>query len=282
MGHHILFNPPSYNGKIKILKYYVEKKPHEEGIDFESIGYFFSPIASPALIETTVEEAWLRACLRNLESLEKALITKENLSERLVMGLLGTPIEVSLSDDDLFRVSVHETGHAYLARAIGEPVQLVCVLPHGYSNGKTLSIHPEDYPLHLLHLKNKLIFGYGGIVASEMFGFREYGGHQNDLEQITETARDLVLEHGEGRSFLNVCPKEFYVGNGKTTAFSEAFKEKYEEDIIQLTTDAYKKAKNMLEEFGKEKIDYVARQIIKHKIVFQKDLDKIIEEAKRI
>lgn len=292
LGHKITYTPPNQKGKMDILQYYVEKKRHQPSIDYKSISFFFNPNDSPAKIEETVEDAYLRTCTKNIRKLSKARITTEDLVNSLIENILGTPRETYLDDKERKEIAIHESGHAILGRLLNLPVQIITVMPHGYSEGKTLSEFEEGGDI-IKFKRKQIIQGYGGIVAEKIFKINT-GGPEKDLAGVTKIAYELIAKYGIGNKIKDInlialsdrdedaiiypiFSRQDYVNSA-----SEKLREDLEEDLFKILETSEKEALRLLKNYGKKRIEYVAEKIVDKKFVVQKDLDKIMQEAEKI
>lgn len=289
IGHHIVYTPPSQAGKLDILEYYIKQKPHDEGIDLESISFFFKPLDSPATIEETVEDAYIRACIRNSENLSKTKISNEDLINSLIEGLIGAPREIYLTDDQLRKTAIHEAGHAVVGRLVGLPVQLVSVLPHGYAEGKTMTIKKEGDSTIDYSFKS-LVQGFGGVVANELCNL-DGCGCSSDLLKTTEIAYSLVTQYGQGKRIgkMSLMEYRYEVDDSFDTGsrspihlnvVSDKLKRKAEKDMVDILRKSQKETYSILRKFGRAGIEQIADGLIEKQFVVQRDLDQMIRDVK--
>lgn len=284
LGHKIAYYPPTFRGKKEILKFYVEKKPHERAMDYESVAFFFSKEDSPAKIEETVEEAYLKACMRNLKNPKKAKLITKDLVDSLLENILGTPREIYLSEEKRFEIAIHETGHAVGGRLLGLPVQIVTVMPYGYDEGKTITLSDEQDST-LDFQKKGIVQLYCGLAAEDLFGI-DTGGGAADIENASLTAHTLIANFGIGTRTKRINYGTFSKGGimnlgreGYMNSASDQLRRNSESDARELLEKAHAQAHRILKRFGKKRMSYVAEQIIRNNFVVQKDLDRIIQEA---
>src|SRR5262249_35232821 len=104
-----------------------------------------------------------------------------------------------LSEDELWRISVHESGHAVVARAVGQTaaMQKLSIVARGRGRGgATLYDSQDKLLLTHLELERNLITPMAGAAAEDyVFGMLSTGV-QGDLDEATKTAHSMVAIYG--------------------------------------------------------------------------------------
>lgn len=275
MGHHIEFQHLATKGKEEILKYYVEKKAHDPGIDYESVSYLLSSRITPAGIEEMAEQAYLKACMKKLNNLEKARIETKELIELIIDDVMGTPSDIWLSKEEHFRIAVHEAGHAVLARLLGLPTQLVVTLPSGYQRGITIHRPTNSLPLEKFQ-ECSIISGLGGRVADEIFGYS--GNDECDVANNTKRAFELIATKFKNVNLLSYDSYHYKEENFKP--LSNELRTKTEDKVFELIEKSYKKARDMLNHYGKKNIERVAKELVDCGFLVQNEIDELMHKEK--
>ncbi len=104
-----------------------------------------------------------------------------------------------LSRDELWRIAIHESGHAIVARAIGNTaaLQKLSVVARGRGRGGS-TVYASDEKLMLTHLDltRNLVTTMAGVATEDyVFGMLSTGG-EADLDQATSTAHAMVAVYG--------------------------------------------------------------------------------------
>src|SRR5207244_6199749 len=112
---------------------------------------------------------------------------------------LGPARHTLLNPADREHTADHESGHALRELLVpgSDPVHRVTIVPRGMALGATYQLptddrtnYPEDY------LRARIISALGGRAAEQLiYGIVTTGG-ENDLQQVTEIARQMVLRWG--------------------------------------------------------------------------------------
>lgn len=270
IGEHISFNYPTREGKEEILRYYAEKKPSGE-IDFRSISYLLSSTTTPAEIEELVEKVYLNACMKSIDEPENAKIENGDLIELIIGNIMGTPADIWLSEKEHFGMAVHETGHAVLARLLGLPTQLTIALSSGYGRGTT--VHINDSMSLRKFGELLLITRFGGTAADGLFGYESFD--EGDRSSASQIAFNIVAEDFEGADTSLFGDSS--CGNGNFSPLSNDLRVEIEEQAFELLKSAEEKARSIIESYGKEGINRIARALVKRGFLVQRELDDLME-----
>ena len=104
-----------------------------------------------------------------------------------------------MSEEERRTVAYHEGGHALVALQLPnvDPVHRVTITPRGRSLGVT-QFRPIDDRRNYRrdYLLNRMAVGLGGRAAEEVACEEITSGAQNDLQQVTEMARTMVMQLG--------------------------------------------------------------------------------------
>src|SRR5205085_5916694 len=130
---------------------------------------------------------------------EQQSVTMQDFSDAIEKVLLGRERHIALSKEDRERIAYHEAGHALLGVIVpnADPVRKVSIVPRGMSLGVTLQSpiddkfnYPEDY------LRAKIIGALGGRAAEKIVYGVVTTGAENDIQQVTRIAREMVVKWG--------------------------------------------------------------------------------------
>src|SRR5258708_7757990 len=167
--------------------------------------------------------------------------------ETLVMGPARTLV---MSLDERRRVAYHEGGHALLGLLIpdADPVNRVTIVPHGMALGVTYQRPENDrHSYSEQYLRARMVGAMGGRLAEEIvFGTRTTGA-ENDMQQATDLARQMVNRWGMSSRLgpVSLAPRDgsysgaadsFGFGGGKP--YSEATAEAIDAEVRRLLEEA--------------------------------------------
>jgi cell division protease FtsH len=210
----VVVDLPDVHGRAEILALHARESPVSGHADLMRIAHQ-TPGFSGADLANVINEASLLAVREGSSEIEQ-----EHLEEAIDRVLLG-PARKShlLTRDELWRIAVHESGHAIVAEAIEYPVALqkVSVVARGRGRGGATIYSTSDLlTMTQLDLIKNLITSMAGAAAeSYVFGMLSTGV-ENDLEQATKIAHSMASIYGMSPAIGPVTvgekPGEVFIG----------------------------------------------------------------------
>ncbi len=185
---------PDVHGRTEILALHASKSPVARSADLQRIAHQ-TPGFSGADLANVINEASLMAVRAG-----KAEVGQEELEEAIDRVLMG-PARKShlLTANELWRIAVHESGHAIVAASIQYPtaLQKLSVVARGRGRGGATVYSASDQSmLTQLDLTKQLITTMGGA-AAELFVFGTLStGVSGDIERVTKIAHSMVAMYG--------------------------------------------------------------------------------------
>ncbi len=199
---------------------------------------------------------------------------------------LGAERPLVLSEDDLRVVAIHEAGHALvgLLTPHSDPVTKVTIVPRGQALGVTQYTPVDDrYNYSRDYLFGRIMTALGGRAAEEVVLGSITTGAENDLQQITLIARNMIGRWGMGKrvgllSFSD-RPSPFGMsGEFGNRDYSEETAAIIDEETRDLINEAYVLVKNLLTEH-KRTLERIAQELRRHETVDAKQLAQILVET---
>ena len=184
---------PDRTGRAAILRVHTRHVPLAPEIDLERIAAE-TPGLVGAELRNLVNEAALLAARKG-----QTEVRPRDFSEAMEKITLGPARQILLNAVDRERVAYHEAGHALLGLVtpVGDPIRRVTIVPRGMALGVTYHVptdersnYAEDY------LRARIISALGGRAAEALIYGQVTSGAENDLQQVTEIARTMVLRWG--------------------------------------------------------------------------------------
>jgi cell division protease FtsH len=247
----VVVDVPDVHGRTEILELHASKSPISPHADLMRIAHQ-TPGFTGADLANIINEAALLTVRAG-----KQLIEQEELEEAIDRVMSG-PARKShvLSRDEVWRIAVHESGHAIVARAIGNSaaLQKLSVVARARGRGGATVYSSED-KLMLTHLDltKNLITAMAGVAAEDyVFGMLSTGG-ENDLDEATKTAHAMVSVWGMSEAIGPVTvgekPGEIFIARdlAKTANIAAATHELVDSETRRLTHDAEDTAKQIIE-----------------------------------
>jgi cell division protease FtsH len=223
---------PDKNTRNAIIDIHIQGKPRSSTVNkyilLEKTQGF-----SGAQIENFINEAMLYALRNNRE--EILLSDLDYVLNRILTGSQST--ENIVSEDILYRISIHEMGHA-LVGMLSDHNKLIKVALNLWSPkspGYTLFETSDEMSIYTKEkLMSHLMVLYGGRIAEEVFFNNSITtGASHDLEEARKLAEQMIMRYGMGKS--SIYPYS-----------SDKYKEAIDNEINSLLKLAYKKAKRIV------------------------------------
>ncbi|MGN6587781.1 MAG: ATP-dependent zinc metalloprotease FtsH [Solirubrobacterales bacterium] len=191
----VVIDVPDLHGRIEILELHARGRSFAQDVDLTEIAKL-CPGFSGAELANLVNEAALLTVREGYVEIDQA--TLEEAIDRVVAG----PAKKThvLSQDERWRISVHEAGHAVATRAIGQVVsaQKLSIVARGRQLGTAAHMLTDrDAAMHSRSdLERHLVAILAGT-ASELIEFEEEStGSSDDLHAATKLARQMVTSYG--------------------------------------------------------------------------------------
>jgi cell division protease FtsH len=187
---------PDVTGREQILRLHMRKVPLAEDVDARIIARG-TPGFSGAQLANLVNEAALITA--RAQKLRVSMEQFEQAKDKLMMG--AERRSLVMSAEDKRRTAYHEAGHTIVGRLLPEhdPVHKVSIIPRGRALGVTLFLPEQDrLSASKQQLEGQIASLFGGRLAEEIiFGPDAVTtGAQNDIEQATAIARNMVTKWG--------------------------------------------------------------------------------------
>ena len=191
---HITIERPDGEGRERILRIHAKGKPFAPDVDWKDVADRTPGFTGADLANVANEAALLT--IRDLRS----EITVHDIEEAIRRVLEGPKRRGHLmSDDERRRAAYHEAAHVVLALSQDESqsVQRVSILTRGKVIATTeLRAEEEELLLTETQLRSRLAIKLAGAAAERMVMGEISTGVENDLEEATALARDMVARFG--------------------------------------------------------------------------------------
>jgi cell division protease FtsH len=184
---------PDRLGREKILDVHTRGVPLAPDMDLAELA-----AATPGLVgaelRNLVNEAALLAARKNRDN-----VAKSDFFEAMEKITLGAERKLVMSAEDRRRVAYHEAGHALIGLLLPEadPVHKVTIVPRGQALGVTYQVPLDDrHNYGEAYLRGRMTGALGGRAAEELIFGAPSTGAENDLQQATQIARQMVTRWG--------------------------------------------------------------------------------------
>ena len=191
---HITIERPDGEGRERILRIHAKGKPFAADVDWKDVADRTPGFTGADLANVANEAALLT--IRDVRS----EITVQDIEEAIRRVLEGPKRRGHLmNDDERRRAAYHEAAHVVLALSQDESqsVQRVSILTRGKVIATTeLRAEEEELLLTETQLRSRLAIKLAGAAAERMVMGEISTGVENDLEEATALARDMVARFG--------------------------------------------------------------------------------------
>ncbi len=274
----VVLDRPDMRGREAILKVHSKGKPLAPEVDMTVLARS-TPGFVGADLENLVNEAAILAARRN-----KKVIGQPEFEEAIERVIAGPERRSRLiSEEEKRIVAYHEAGHAVVMNSIAEsdPVQKVSIIARGMAGGFTLSLPEQD---RMLMPRKKMLADLvgllGGRAAEELVFDDITSGASNDIERVTQVARNMVTRLGMSDALgpMVYGQKEEMIFLGREISeqrdYSESVAEQIDREVRRLVTDAYKQAQAILVQH-RDKLDMVAKRLLEDETLSRDEFEKI-------
>ncbi len=261
----IVIDQPDIRGREAIFRVHTRGKPIAAEVDLTELAQS-TPGLVGADIENVVNEAAILAARRG-----RRRIGMSEFNEAIERVIAGPERRSRLISQEELRVfAYHETGHALVAHVLPkcDPVRKVSIVARGMAGGYTIALPEEDrYVLLRSKIEDDIAYGLGGRAAEEIVFGEASTGASSDLEKVTKMARAMVTRFGMNDTLgpLVYGRKEELVFLGKEIGeqrdYSEAVAHQIDEEVRQIVTRAYDRAKTVIQEH-REQMDRIVNYLM--------------------
>jgi cell division protease FtsH len=280
----VVVDLPDVHGRVEILGLHASKSPVSRSADLMRIAHQ-TPGFSGADLANLINEASLLAVRAG-----KVEVEQEELEEAIDRVLMG-PARRShlLSAEELWRIAVHESGHAIVARSIDFPtaLQKLSIVSRGRGRGgATIYATSDQSLLTELDLHKQLVTMMGGVAAeSYVFGTLSTGG-EGDIDQVTKIAHSMCASYGMSPAIgpVAIGEKEGQVFIGRDLAnmgnVAPAALELVDSEVRRFVHDAEETAKRVLM-LNVSVLENLANSLLRSETLSGPSLDVYMEAVKR-
>ncbi len=270
---------PDVKGRMDILKVHSRKVKLGPNVDLLRLGRA-TPGFSGADLAAIINESALGATLAGKEYIEQ-----DDLEEARDKVRFGRARKSRVIDEkEKLATAYHEAGHAvvqHLLQPDADPIHKVTIIPRGQMGGATMTLPEKDRSNHSKRWCVAFIkMGLGGRIAEEMFTGDINTGAYGDIRQVTSLARRMVRDWGmnDRVGFIFYGEDEnkmtgFDFGGGKE--YSEQTQQVIDEEVKKLIDDLQDETRRLLEA-NRERIEAMARALLKYETLDANDVDRIM------
>ena len=248
----IAVDRPDRKGRAKILEVHTRGKPLAKIIDIDALAGQ-TPGFTGADLSNLINEAALLSARTG-----KREIGQVELEEGIMRVIAGPEKKTRvMSEKERLITAYHEMGHALVGHFLehSDPVHKISVISRGQALGYTISMPQEDRFLTTrAELKDTMAMTLGGRAAEEIVFGEITTGASNDIEKVTQTAKQMVMRFGMSEK---LGPRVFghdhgqpFLGREFSTEpdYSDEIAREIDDEVRRIIEAAHQRARDILTE----------------------------------
>ncbi|MCI5674599.1 MAG: ATP-dependent zinc metalloprotease FtsH [Ezakiella sp.] len=241
---------PDLQGRIAIFKVHARNVRTEPDINFETLALATAG-ASGADIANMVNEGALRAVREG-----RSAVSQRDIEESIEVVIAGYERKsMIVSPEEKRIVAYHEIGHALVTacQTHTAPVHKITIVPRtSGALGYVMQVDTEEkFLMSAEEIFNKMVILCGGRSAEELIFNTKTTGASNDIEKLTQLARQYIGYFGFTEEFDMTALVERnnkYLGGDLSYNVSDESLRQYDEAVFRLIKKAHEKAIEILKE----------------------------------
>jgi cell division protease FtsH len=275
----VVMDNPDVKGREDILKVHTRGKPLSGDVDTLSLAKI-TPGFSGADLENMVNEAAILAARRGKKTI--GMSEMQEGMERVVMG----PERRSrvITPQEKKQVAYHEAGHAILGHILthASPVHKITIIPRGRAGGYVMILPESDEFLKTRdQFNDEIVAAMGGRAAEEIIFNQVTTGASSDIEKATRMARAMVTQFGMSDK---LGPRQYgnhngpiFLGRemGETRDYSEHYAQAIDDEVKNILTTAYQRARSLLIE-NREKVEELVAVLLERETLDRTEFVEIM------
>src|SRR5262249_24530620 len=225
-------------------------------------------------------EAALLAARRN-----HLLITMPDFEDAIDRIMMGAQRPLLLSPEERRVIAYHEGGHALVALLTpgADTVRKVTIVPRGQALGVTQIMPIDDrHNYARSYLLTRIAVGLGGRVAEQVALGEITTGAENDLQNVTNLAREMVTRWGISGRIGTVFfgrERDVFLGRemslGAQREYSEETAAAIDEEVHRIIAERYAYVQRLLTTY-RPQLDEIAKRLLEKEVVEEAELRTIV------
>jgi cell division protease FtsH len=281
----VVVDRPDWRGREAILKVHTRGLPLRTGVDLGVLAR-----ATPGMVGADLanlcNEAALLAARRNEDAI--GMPDFEAALDRIMIGAVR-PLLLSPAERKV--IAYHEGGHALVALLTpgGDPVHKVTIIPRGQALGVTQIMPADDrhnYPRK--YLLARIAWGLGGRAAEQVALDEVTTGAENDFQNVTSLAREMVTRWGMSPRIGTVFfggDREVFLGRemglGQQRDYSERTARTIDSEVQRIIENRYDYVLTVLRAH-RPILDRIAELLLERETLEEDDLLKLVDDVRPV
>jgi ATP-dependent metalloprotease FtsH len=279
----IVVDWPDVRGREGILRVHTRKIPLADDVDLKYIARG-TPGLAGADLANIVNEAALLAARRNRKKVMQRDF--EDAKDKVMLGMERRSLV--MTEDERRSTAYHEAGHALVGWLLpgSDPVNKVTIIPRGRALGITSWVPQEERHNRSKEDLERMLCHMMGGRAAELLVFNHLTtGAISDIEQATETARNMVCRYGMSEALgpLTFGKKEEMVFLGKEIATHKDYSEQtavlIDQEVRRIIETSYNSAMQLLRD-NMDKLHLLANTLLEREVLDGDEMDRVLHGEK--
>jgi cell division protease FtsH len=276
----IAVDRPDRKGRAKILEVHTRGKPLAKVIDIDALAGQ-TPGFTGADLSNLINEAALLAARTG-----KREINQDELEEGIMRVIAGPEKKTwVMSEKERLITAYHEMGHALVGHFLefADPVHKISVISRGQALGYTISMPQEDRFLTTrAELKDTMAMTLGGRAAEEIVFGEITTGASNDIEKVTQTAKQMVMRFGMSE---RLGPRVFghdhgqpFLGREFSTEpdYSDEIAREIDDEVRRIIEAAHQRATDILTEHRHD-LEKISEILVKRETIEKEEFLALLD-----
>jgi cell division protease FtsH len=276
----VVVDRPDRKGRKQILEVHTRGKPLAKAIDLDTLAGQTPGFTGADLANLINEAALLTARTGKRE------ISMQELEEGIMRVIAGPEKKTRvMSEKERLITAFHEMGHAIVGHLLEntDPVHKISIISRGQALGYTISLPVEDkFLTSRAELTDTMAMTLGGRAAEEIVFGEITTGASNDLEKVTETAKQMVMRfgmserlgprvfgHDRGQPFLG---REF----SSEPDYSDEIAREIDDEIRRIVEAAHQTAKDLLTD-KRDELDRISKILLERETIDAEQFVALLE-----
>lgn len=261
---------PDLEGRKEIFALYQKGKNFDEDVDFDALAKTTIGFAG-ADIKTLLNEAAIIAVGE-----DRTIISNADIDKAMTQMIMkGSVIEdKKRSKEEIELVAYHEAGHAVIGKLLThDSIPKVTIHANTSGAGGVTFFAPEKEGLYSKEdIVNMICIDYAGRAAERLlFGNDENItiGASSDIISASEKIKDMIEKYGMSTKY----------GMLNLSVFDNLDQNTLIEECSTVAKELYEKTENILRD-NRLMLEAVAKALIEKEVLYEDELDKIINKHK--
>lgn len=269
---------PDIKGREAILQVHARNKKLASDVSLANLAKR-TPGFSGADLANVLNEGAILAVRKN-----EAKVTMTDLDEAIDRVMMG-PAKKSkkYTEKDKILVAYHEAGHAVIGLKLedADMVQKVTIIPRGDAGGYNLMTPREE---KYFHRKSEFIAQITGLLGGRTAEEIQFGeisaGAVNDIEKLTEIAKNMVRVYG----MSSLGPIQYADSQGnvflgrdytKGSDYSAGVAAEIDKEVRAIVDECHENCRKILTE-NKDLLDLIANNLYEHETLTNEEITNLM------